>query len=126
MVRLQKKLIHLVIFLTVSSSLVYCTANNPARSSRPTEGVNISVPVSFSPNGDGLDDVWEIRGLAGYSSSEVNLYTTYGQLVYCSTGSYRAWDGIYKGRPVPAGNYYYVVKKAKKTRSIGGWMRIVR
>ncbi len=75
-----------------------------------TVGYPISVPNSFSPNGDGNNDTWDVTGLNNYPGSIINLYDRWGQQVLRKTGDY-SWDGISEktGQPSPIGTYYYVI-----------------
>jgi len=74
---------------------------------------NIFIPDGFSPNGDGVNDVFEILGL-DTSKSEVSLtvFNSAGSQVYHSTnsaGTYTPWNGENEHGPLPDGIYYYIV-----------------
>lgn len=69
----------------------------------------ILVPNVFSPNGDGINDTWVIEPLELFDESVTQVYNRYGQIVYTSNGYAKAWDGMQNGKPLPAGNYYYVI-----------------
>lgn len=70
---------------------------------------NMTVPGSFSPNGDGVNDVWYIPGIENYPNAQMTIYSRWGQIVAQVTGySYaRSWDGTHNGKPVPDGVYFY-------------------
>jgi gliding motility-associated-like protein len=71
----------------------------------------VSIPNAFTPNGDGNNDTWKIRGLSAFSDAQVSVYNRYGQLVFSHKGYYNApWDGRYKGKILPSGTYFYVIK----------------
>lgn len=87
----------------------------------------IRIPNTFTPNGDGYNDVWEIDLLPIFESSVLEVYNTAGQLVHRSIGYSRAWDGRRNGNPVPAGTYYYVVDlKIPKAEKLTGYITIIR
>lgn len=67
---------------------------------------DIIIPNTFSPNGDGFNDTWIIGGLED-SAAVVTVFDRNGQLVFQSRGYSIPWDGLYKGRLVPVGAYYY-------------------
>jgi gliding motility-associated-like protein len=75
------------------------------------EEFTIFIPNSFTPNGDGLNDVFNIKGLGlkteGYS---MEIYDRWGELVYTTKDAYKGWDGTVKGIYAPNGVYVYKVK----------------
>jgi gliding motility-associated-like protein len=73
-----------------------------------TVGSVIDVPNSFSPNGDNINDTWDITGLDSYPGSIVTLYDRWGQQILRHVGSLD-WDGRYSGKDAPIGTYYYVI-----------------
>ena len=84
----------------------------------------LRIPNAFSPNGDGTNDTWEIRGLPGYPTSRIDIFDRYGRSVYSSTGYTRPWDGTCRNSPVPVGTYYYVIITNEKKYS--GWVMLLR
>ncbi|MGZ3777418.1 MAG: T9SS type B sorting domain-containing protein [Mucilaginibacter sp.] len=69
----------------------------------------IIVPNAFTPNGDGINDLWTIQKLSDFPQCLVSIYTRYGNLVYQSRGYAKPWDGTSNGSQVPTGIYYYVI-----------------
>jgi gliding motility-associated-like protein len=84
------------------------------------------VPNTFSPNGDGIHDRWEIKYLDTYPGATVEIYNRYGQLVFKSTGYTKSWDGTYNGKPVPVGTYYYIVNPKNGRKQMSGYVDIIR
>lgn len=82
------------------------------------------IPNAFSPNGDGINDKWEIEGLRAYPDCTVDIFNRWGQPVYSSKGYQNPWDGKYSGKPVPVATYYYVIKTSVKTYN--GWVVLIR
>jgi gliding motility-associated-like protein len=66
------------------------------------------IPNTFTPNGDGINDVFVIP--CGEGDVQFNVYNRWGIEVYRSEGYLNDWDGMYKGSPLPEGTYYYVLK----------------
>ncbi|MDA3615284.1 PKD domain-containing protein [Polluticaenibacter yanchengensis] len=88
------------------------TSDKGCMSSRDIFVKYIPMPVftnAFSPNGDGMNDTWQIRNLAEYSNASVEVFDRYGTIVFKSTGYNVPWDGTRNGKPMPVGTYYYVV-----------------
>ena len=51
----------------------------------------LKIPEAFSPNGDGLNDLFEIKGLENYPKSRIHVYTRPGVLVYQSDNYLNDW-----------------------------------
>jgi gliding motility-associated-like protein len=87
----------------------------------------VTVPNTFTPNNDGINDLWQISGLISYTNCTVNIYNRYGSLIYHSTGYSKAWDGTYKGKELPFGTYYYVINLGNTSNKLlKGYVTIVR
>ena len=70
----------------------------------------LSIPNYFSPNDDGVNDVWNILGidLANYT---LVVFNVTGQELYrTESQNYQPWDGRFNGRVLPDGDYYYVLE----------------
>lgn len=62
---------------------------------------------SFSPNGDGMNDIFRVEG-EQVSNSELKIFNRYGKLIYTNKGNQAAWDGRdITGKPAEAGTYFY-------------------
>lgn len=70
----------------------------------------IHVPNAFTPNGDGTNDYWVIRGLDLYPNADVFIFNRYGQQLFHSKGYGKPWNGQYNGRSLPMGTYYYLIQ----------------
>lgn len=86
----------------------------------------VIVPNAFSPNGDGINDVWKIQAIDAYPKSEVIIFNRYGQVITKRKGAAKPWDGTYQGEPVPVGTYYYVIDLHEGQGKLTGWVMIVR
>jgi gliding motility-associated-like protein len=69
----------------------------------------VVIPNTFTPNGDGINDTWDITALITYPESLTQIFNRNGSLVYQSQGYTTAWDGRYNGKPLPEGVYYYKI-----------------
>jgi len=70
----------------------------------------IAPPNTFTPNGDGINDIWDIPGIADYPGAEVTIHDRWGQRVLRSTGYRTPWDGTNNGRALSVGTYYYHIQ----------------
>lgn len=62
------------------------------------------LPTGFTPNGDGENDVFIIRG-GPFKSVDFNVYNNWGELIFTSNDGNVGWDGTFKGENSPFGVY---------------------
>jgi len=86
----------------------------------------VTVPNTFSPNNDGINDNWDIDALVTYPESTLMVFDRYGQQVYQSVGYSTPWNGTFNGTPLPTGTYYYIIDLKNGTPKITGWVLILR
>jgi gliding motility-associated-like protein len=90
----------------------------------------LSITNTFTPNGDGYNDTWEIPSLEQYSNCFVEIYDRWGQSIFQTTGynAKKAWDGKHKGKLLEAGVYFYVieVRDPDFTEPIRGSLTMIR
>jgi gliding motility-associated-like protein len=72
------------------------------------------VPKFFTPNGDAINDVFQIDGIDSNSDYEINLYDRYGKLLKSAYNAPLQWDGRFNNRDLPSGDYWYSVRIADK------------
>lgn len=65
--------------------------------------------LGFSPNGDGINDLWELPCINDYTNQEIQVLNRWGQRVFFSLGYSDPWDGRSSGEPLPSGTYYYLI-----------------
>lgn len=70
---------------------------------------SVFIPSAFTPNGDGSNDIFFIRG-SNISSSETAVYNQWGERVFFSDNQNVGWDGTHKGQKIQLGTYVYVVR----------------
>lgn len=75
-----------------------------------TDPLCINLNNSFSPNGDGINELWKVYdNFSCLQKVKVAVYNRYGSKVYESNDYKNTWDGRYKNSSVPDGTYYAVV-----------------
>lgn len=84
------------------------------------------VPNVFTPNGDGVNDIWNVKYLESYPNNKVDVYNRFGEKVYSSIGYSVPWDGKYKGSYLPPGTYYYIIDPKNGREVIAGNVTIIR
>jgi gliding motility-associated-like protein len=81
----------------------------PTAPELPSLDQTLTVPTAFSPNGDGLNDVFQITIGKNVKAVDLRIYDRWGNEVFKATDSKFRWDGTYKGELMPIGTYFYVL-----------------
>ena len=66
----------------------------------------IFMPNAFTPNGDGHNDFFEVKG-AFFQTFYIEIFNRWGKKIFTSGAAEDAWDGTYNGRSAPEGVYVY-------------------
>ncbi|MFC4634146.1 gliding motility-associated C-terminal domain-containing protein [Dokdonia ponticola] len=97
-----------------TDSLDSNTCYNLAIVSLSIENCPPFVPEGFSPNGDSINDTFEISGLKDIFDYELTIYSRLGNLIYRGDPSIPFWDGTPNegigGSEAPTGVYFWVLK----------------
>lgn len=100
------------------------TANEcPANGEAIVDTISCDIPRGISPNGDGMNDEFD---LSGFNVARLSIFNRYGQEVF-SQGNYtKEWHGQGKGGDVlPTGTYFYSIERTNgETKT--GWVYINR
>ncbi|GAA4319461.1 hypothetical protein GCM10023115_45970 [Pontixanthobacter gangjinensis] len=73
-----------------------------------TEIVVVGYDNFFSPNNDGINDFWQLRGIST-PGNLVHIFDKYGKLLTKINATGKGWDGYYNGKPMPADDYWFRV-----------------
>ncbi len=79
----------------------------------------------FTPNNDGINDLWEIPDLADLGKCDVRVFNRWGKQVYANGNYNNEWDGTSEGKPLPEGAYPFIIK-SENGGTITGTVNIVR
>ncbi len=92
------------------------------------EFLDIEIPDFFTPNDDGYNDRWYPINIEIYPNISVQVFDRYQRQIATYKGNQHAWDGYYKGKPLPSGDYWYIVKlnDAADHREFKGNFSLVR
>ena len=85
-----------------------------------------TIPNTFTPNNDGINDTWRIDYLNTYPDNRVQVFTRTGQLVFESRGYNTPWDGTLKGKSLPVDTYYYIIEPGNGRDPITGYVTIIK
>ena len=87
----------------------------------------LTIPNAISPNGDGINDVWNIDLIDLYPDAEIKIFNRWGEIVWASEKGYpQPWDGRSKGRELPIDSYHYIINLNNGRKVILGHVTIVR
>ncbi|WP_343674796.1 gliding motility-associated C-terminal domain-containing protein [Chitinophaga sp.] len=104
---------------TPDSTTTYVVSTVTGLNCIPTDTVTVTVthykklfiPTAFTPNGDGQNDVFRVKGL-GIAYFSMRVYNRVGNLVYQSEDYSSGWNGKLKDEVAPLGTYVYVIQYA--------------
>lgn len=72
----------------------------------------VEFPKFFTPNNDGINDTWAIKGVNSlfFPESEVNIFNRFGKVVAQINVDNPGWDGTFNGKTLPSDDYWYAIK----------------
>ncbi|MFT3795687.1 T9SS type B sorting domain-containing protein [Flavobacterium sp.] len=78
----------------------------------PIPAYVLGAPHYFTPNGDGFNDTWNLKGAnADYNkNATIMIFDRYGKLLKQISPIGSGWDGTYNGREMPGDDYWYHIK----------------
>ncbi|MFV8393081.1 T9SS type B sorting domain-containing protein [Flavobacterium sp. LB2P6] len=93
--------------VTAGNHEVYINDKNGCGTVSQTIAV-IGVPKFFTPNGDGYNDYWNVKGVN--ENSIIYIFDRYGKLLKQIVPSGQGWDGTFLGLPLAGDDYWYSIK----------------
>ena len=89
----------------------------------------LEIPTVYTPNGDGTNDDWELKGIWIYNNINIEIYNRWGDLIFNHNGTgsnydSNRWDGTYKGKELPISSYIYIINLNNETEPIQGIVTI--
>ncbi len=92
-----------------------------------TVRVFIKIPNTITPDGDNVNDVWNIPEIDKYPDVTVQIFNRWGVEVFSSTGYNEPWDGTTEGDDLPTGSYYYIIDYNREGKeNLNGTVNIIR
>lgn len=103
--------------VSITQSQYYYVTVSDANQCSDTDSVYVTVldvstfyiPNAFSPNNDGLNDLFKVEG-ANIESINMIIYNRWGNKIFESNDKNKGWDGTEKGKKVEEGVYVYKLK----------------
>ncbi|NOU62088.1 Ig-like domain-containing protein, partial [Marinifilum caeruleilacunae] len=93
-------------------------------------GEYVSIPEGFSPNGDGVNDRFVIKGIKDFPNSRLMIFNRWGNKIFEATGYLNDWDGRAESNMkvgsevIPEGTYYYIIDLGNGSKVIKGFVYI--
>lgn len=93
-----------------------------------TEACQITTYNAFSPDGNGINDTWTIKGIEDFPNNVVTFYNRWGtelKRIPNYDNKNAVWKGeTNTGQEVPSGTYFYVIELNDGSKPIKGWVEI--
>ncbi|PWT71191.1 MAG: hypothetical protein C5B59_18630 [Bacteroidetes bacterium] len=89
----------------------------------------LSFPNAFTPNNDGINDVFRLRYPGRAQNYQLEIFNRWGQLMFRSSDPYAGWNGLYQNQPQPLGTYVWMVKftdRNGKNQMMKGTVELIR
>lgn len=81
----------------------------------------------ISPNGDGINDAFTIVNIDQFPNNELRIYNRWGNLVHEEIGYNNTWTGMWEGKNLPDGTYFYFLKlEPSRKREYTGFLQLKR
>lgn len=67
------------------------------------------MPTAFTPNGDGINDIYRIPPHASITLKNLSIYNRWGAKIFTTKDVNKGWDGAIDGQPLSTGTFTYVI-----------------
>ncbi|WP_342083226.1 T9SS type B sorting domain-containing protein [Dyadobacter sp. OTU695] len=86
---------------------------------------SILIPDAFTPNKDGINEIWELKGIEGYPKCHVTIYNRWGEVIFHSIGYQNAFDGTVSGALQMPGVYAYKIRLTEHGPELTGSLMLI-
>lgn len=73
----------------------------------------VDFPKYFTPNGDGFNDTWNIKGTEILENIQIRIFNRYGKFLKEISPNGEGWDGTFNGQLMPANDYWFTLRYTK-------------
>lgn len=98
-----------ITLITYIPNSLNCTSTVTAQNINVVANPELFIPNTFTPNGDGHNDVFKVRG-PQFAIFYFAVYNRWGEMIFETTDPSQGWDGLYKGIKADSGAFGYYVK----------------
>lgn len=86
----------------------------------------VLIPNAFSPNNDGVNDIFQVVNDENYANIELTVYNRWGEIVHHESGATNyGWDGTYQGVEQPVDVYYFIVTTTSFTGEVNSYSGVI-
>jgi len=89
-------------------------------------GNDCFIPNILSPNGDNVNDQFLVGCIDQFPDASIKIFNRWGDIVHTATPYLNDWEGTYKGKPLPAGTYFYMLQLTPTSTPIQDFITIFR
>jgi gliding motility-associated-like protein len=89
---------------------IYVRDTNGCGEKNSSQITTISYPNYFTPNGDGYNDTWFIKGLTTEYDAKIYIFDRYGKLLKKIDAYQNGWDGKFNGQELPSSDYWFKIE----------------
>ena len=88
----------------------------------------VDYPNYFTPNSDGHNDTWNIKGSAALDTAVIRIFDRYGKLMKQIDPNGNGWDGTFNNKPLPSTDYWFTIEYTKDnvTKEFKGHFSLIR
>ena len=87
---------------------------------------NLTIPSGFTPNGDNINDTWQLQNISTFETKVVEVYDRFGHQVFYSDNYTTPWNGEHNNKKLPTGTYYYRIELDGGAQSYQGKVTILQ
>lgn len=115
------------VFTNVKSNeyKAYVIDKNFCGSATPFSFFVMDYPKFFSPNGDGINEIWTVPYLNSQPNATASIFDRYGKLIYFFRGNQQGWNGTFDGQTLPASDYWFKIT-LQNGREVRGHFSLIR
>ncbi len=77
--------------------------------------VHFVIPNFFTPNGDGINDLFIAEGIEFFDTSEVSIFDRFGKLLKQTSNAQISWNGTFNNKALPESDYWYLIRVDDET-----------
>lgn len=93
---------------------------------RSKDFVVVSIPNYFTPNNDGTNDFWSVKGAQYYPKATTVIFDRHGQLITTLRQNNLLWDGTFNNEKLPSTDYWFVTEIPETQQIIKGHFSLIR